>query len=109
MSDTKMINKMVPSSVIYNLKQIGIQENKKMYELTEEILNYFINNHKKILEQEEEPLQGLSVRINKETANTFAKLSKKMGIRQDKLISQAINEYVQDNEIELINIPKKHL
>jgi len=98
----KMINKKIPKSISYALKHLSFLENKKLYEISEEIIKHYIDKHKDVLEKEEvEPLVNFSVRIDKELADKFGIISKKTGIRQDKLLEQAVNEYIKDKKIKL--------
>jgi len=99
--EKKMINKLIPQKTAYQLKQLGFLENKKLYEISEDILKHFIEKNKEVLSKPDEPLKTFSVRIDKQVADNFATLSKKMGIRQDRLLQQAIEEYIKDKKLKI--------
>jgi len=100
-NEKKMINKLIPKKTSYQLKQLGFLENKKLYEISEDVLKHFIEKNRNILNEPDEPLKTFSVRISKKIADDFAALSKKMGIRQDKLLQQAIDEYIKDKNLKI--------
>jgi len=97
--DVKMINKQISKSTSYMLKQLGFLQNKKLYEVSEDIIGHFVKKHEDVLKASDEPLVTFSVRINKDLADKFATISKKLGIRQDKLLQQAVDEYIKDKKI----------
>ena len=102
MPEKKMISKAISKNTYNKLKQLTFLENKKLYKVAEDILKLFISNNKSILEKEEDPKVAVSVKIDAETANQFSQICKKMGIRQDKLIEKAVDNYIKQNDIKLI-------
>ena len=102
MGKSKMINKAISKDTYNKLRQLTFFENKKLYQISEEIFRLFIDENKSILEEEDPKATILSVKIDEKIAKEFAKISKKMGVRQDKLIEKAVDDYIEQNNIKLI-------